>query len=53
MICKQSLTSVVVLTRRISYGDGDYQACGSFMLYGQEDLQQKQTFTLRSQLSGA
>lgn len=34
-MCKQAHTSAVVLTRRISYGDGDYQACGSFMLCGQ------------------
>lgn len=35
MIYKQAHTSSVVLTHRISYGDGDYQACGSFMLHGQ------------------
>lgn len=35
VICKQAHTSVVVLTCRISYGDGDCQAWGSFMLCGQ------------------
>lgn len=35
VICKPAHSSAVVLTRRVSYGDGDYEACGSFLLCGQ------------------